>query len=124
VLRQVRKADLAGNGVPLHLRHVVNEPLYAAQMREKALMNVALAPRGRRNETLNLNSYGLGILAGMGWLDVAEVARLLVAAGTASGLDPNEVRATVRSGLGEGVRQVAPEQADFVQRLVDEVGRR
>jgi hypothetical protein len=89
---------------PLALAH----PRAANRYVEAALRGeaeaVAQAPVGTRNQRLNLAAYRLGRLVAAGLVDEASVRETLLAAAEASGLPRRESLATVRSGLGAGMR--------------------
>jgi len=79
----------------------VGEPgQHAALGRE--LAKVALAKSGGRNEQLNRSAYNLGQLIGPGGLSEGLVRASLIEVGGAAGLEPDEVLATVESGLVKG----------------------
>ncbi|MCH7780707.1 MAG: bifunctional DNA primase/polymerase, partial [Acidobacteria bacterium] len=76
---------------------------YAAAALDRETANVRDAPDHTRNDALNRAAYSLGQLVGGGVLDQALVERELTAAGEAAGLKPNEIAATIRSGLTSGM---------------------
>ncbi|HLH70553.1 MAG TPA: bifunctional DNA primase/polymerase [Candidatus Dormibacteraeota bacterium] len=65
---------------------------------------VARAPVGTRNQRLNLAAFRLGRLVAAGLADEVAVREALLAAADAAGLPRRESLATVRSGLGAGMR--------------------
>jgi hypothetical protein len=77
---------------------------YARRALEMEVGRVAIAPEGARNDTLNRAAHALGQLVGGGSLDLATVISALEKAGTATGLEYQEVRETIKSGLGAGMR--------------------
>jgi len=76
---------------------------YVQAALEREAATVAAAPRGQRNHTLNRASYNLGTLVGAGILDQAIAASNLLQAAEAAGLGPQEITATIRSGLTSGI---------------------
>lgn len=75
---------------------------------EAALSNeaaaVATAAEGTRNDTLNRAAFNLGQLVATGILTTATVTAELTKAALESGLKPNEISRTIRSGLTAGER--------------------
>lgn len=72
---------------------------YASAALQHAAEQVACAPIGSRNVTLNSEAYGIGRLVAGGLLDAQEVADRLAVAAVAAGLAPREIEATLRSAL-------------------------
>jgi len=66
-------------------------------------MQVRNAPEGQRNDTLNRVAYHLGSAVGDSHLERAQVDEVLEEAALASGLDIDEARSTIRSGLNAGI---------------------
>jgi hypothetical protein len=71
---------------------------------EGAIRKVREAPGGDRNNTLNRMAHLIGRMIGEDGVDHAEAEARLTEAGLSIGLTPQEVRATVRSGLKGGMR--------------------
>lgn len=69
---------------------------------------VEAAPQGVRNHTLNRAAFNLGTFIGAGLLDRQAVGEALHAVALARGLSDGEARATITSGLENGIR--APRQ--------------
>ena len=67
-----------------------------------ATQAVETAPNGTRNAELNKAAYSLGGLVASGHLDQSTVEQRLADAGRAAGLIPEEIRATIRSGMDSG----------------------
>lgn len=65
---------------------------------------IAMAPEGTRNDTLNRAAFNLGQLVAGGQISVEQVTTALTHAGIAAGLEPREIANTLRSGLSEGSR--------------------
>jgi hypothetical protein len=63
---------------------------------------IALADEGERNVTLNRVAYWLGGFVGAGRLPRADVEAALTAAALTAGLEPDEIEATIASGLTAG----------------------
>ena len=78
---------------------------YAQAALEGELGALRAAPQGSRNDTLNAAAFSLGTLVGGGHLNRQEVEQALQTAAESAGLEPEEVKATVRSGLDAGTRQ-------------------
>ena len=74
----------------------------AAALFSTKLDELARAPEGTRNETLNEVSYTVGGLVASGRLDQATAERGLAAAARAAGLGDRETAKTMRSGLTAG----------------------
>ncbi|WP_116245611.1 bifunctional DNA primase/polymerase [Nocardiopsis sp. FIRDI 009] len=64
---------------------------------------VLSAREGQRNHTLNKAAFAIGTLVGAGMLPKHLAEDVLTTAGLQTGLDPNEVDATVHSGLQAGI---------------------
>jgi hypothetical protein len=77
---------------------------YAAAALRHARERVAVAPVGRRNNTLYREARGLGELAAAGLLTEREVYRALGPAARSAGLPAVEVARTIASGLTAGRR--------------------
>lgn len=71
------------------------------------LEEVANAPEGTRNATLNTSAYRVGRIAAASGLDPDAARRALVAVATANGLSPREARRTVESGIRAGLQRPA-----------------
>ena len=71
-----------------------------------------MAPNSGRNDKLNKVAFRLGTMIARGWIGRAEVEDRLLAAATGCGLvnDDGEraTRATLNSGLDDGVETAAP----------------
>jgi len=74
-----------------------------AALRDEALA-VADSPTGSRNEQLNRSAFALGQFVAAGVLSESEVIRELSRAAMNAGLEPEEIRATIASGLESGSR--------------------
>lgn len=77
---------------------------YAAAALDRELDQVRAATPGTRNHALNRAAFSLGQLVAVGLLDQAPVTAALVAAAAVCGLDDDEARLTVASGLTSGQR--------------------
>lgn len=105
---------LTGNGHPPGPAPVPGDPRmsqYVATALVTECDDIARTPEGSRNQRLNVGAFRMGQLVGPGWLDLHEADDCLTAAGLASGLEPGEVAATVRSGLNAGIG--APREVDL-----------
>jgi hypothetical protein len=99
LLEAWRRADDLRRGRP-----ELSSESYARAALEQELAAIAGATTGSRNNQLNASAFNLGTLlaAGPAGLGECEVHERLVSAGLAAGLTPDEVVATVRSGLAAG----------------------
>jgi hypothetical protein len=88
----IRTASLPPTDLPRRSRHPRDALRQAAD-------NVARAPVGCRNATLNGVAFGICHLVAAGVLDGQEVADTLAAAATAAGLGAREIEATLRSAF-------------------------
>lgn len=75
---------------------------YAAAAFTREVAEVRATKEGNRNNRLHLAAWNLGQLVGAGELNRAEVARELLAAAIATGLQPNPAMATIESGMAAG----------------------
>jgi len=64
-----------------------------------AVANVASAPSGRRNDTLNAETYALARFVQDGHLSVSQIAECMAAAGIQAGLTQHEIERTVASAI-------------------------
>jgi Protein of unknown function (DUF3987)/Bifunctional DNA primase/polymerase, N-terminal len=75
-----------------------------------------MAPNSGRNDTLNKTAFRLGTMVARGWIDARQVERTLYAAAGACGLAIEDgeraTLATLRSGLGNGLKVPHPDLAD------------
>jgi hypothetical protein len=76
---------------------------YGRRALEAEVGRVVMAPVGVRNDALNRAAHSLGQLVGGGSLDLPTVIPALERAGLGAGLEYQEVRATIKSGLGAGM---------------------
>ncbi len=74
-----------------------------AALRDEVLALVD-ASEGNRNEQLNKSAFALGQFVSARVLDESEVVRELTRAARATGLSPDEIERTIRSGLESGAR--------------------
>ena len=85
------------------------EETYARTVLDGAARDVAAAPSGKRNDTLNAVAYRLGRMIARDWLSREEVELRLLAAAHACGLvvDDGEhaARATIQSGIEAGIQE-------------------
>jgi hypothetical protein len=75
---------------------------YAQEALSRETLNVATAPEGTRNDTLNIAAVKLGALAAGGHLPAALIVQELTSAAKQAGLDDLEIRKTLNSGLRKG----------------------
>jgi hypothetical protein len=76
---------------------------YARTALDAECGQVALAPVGQRNDTLNRAAFNLGTLIGAGEIDAEVVAERLLEAARRAGLGDEEAEATLASGLSRGM---------------------
>ena len=70
----------------------------------RAALAVIDAPAGSRNETLNRRAYQAGRMIGAGLLGETEAVEALYGAARQAGLEHDETRNTIRSGISSGRR--------------------
>lgn len=75
---------------------------WATALRDQEVADVATAPVGTRNTTLNRAAFVLGRVAASGALDPHDVRSKLEQAATAAGLPIREAQRTIESGLSAG----------------------
>ena len=75
---------------------------YTQRAIERAISDVLIPGKNKRNNTLNATTYGLARLAAAGRLDWGQVSQALERAAVAAGLAPAEVRATLKSARDAG----------------------
>jgi hypothetical protein len=72
---------------------------------QRAANRAASAPQGRRNDTLNTETFSMKRFLAERMLDAAEVATAMAYAGRQSGLSPLEIKATLASALAASLRR-------------------
>ncbi len=77
----------------------------AQQALSRGLAELSAAVEGTRNDTLNKVAFVNGVLVGKGRLDREAAYAALERAALSTGLGEKEVRATLKSGLGDGIRE-------------------
>jgi hypothetical protein len=89
------------------------ERLYAGAALDGCADELAQAPSGERNDTLNKKAFRLGTMVARGWISPAEVFDALFAAAASSGLNADDgeeaTRKTLKSGLDDGMKCPHPE---------------
>ena len=85
---------------------------YAEAALESEVKELESTPTGNRNEQLNKSAFALGQFVAAGVLSEAEVVRALSNAAMYAGLEMEEIRATITSGLEAGAKhpREIPEQ--------------
>jgi hypothetical protein len=81
---------------------------YVQRALEGELAQVAAAPVGTRNTTLNRAAFRLGQLAGAGMISLEELHQQLLDAAQVTGLPRSEAEATIASGLRAGALRPRP----------------
>ena len=77
---------------------------YAEAALNSEVRTLANVPEGARNDQLNRSAFALGQLVAAGVLSESEVIRDLSRAASYTGLNPEEIERTIRSGLDSGTR--------------------
>lgn len=77
---------------------------YAEAALESEVKELESSPTGNRNEQLNKSAFALGQFVAAGVLSEAEVVRALSKAAMYAGLEMEEIRATITSGLEAGAK--------------------
>ena len=75
---------------------------YTQRAIERAISDVLIPGKNKRNNTLNATTYGLARLAAANRLDWGQVSQALECAAVAAGLAPAEIRATLKSAWDAG----------------------
>lgn len=75
---------------------------YAKAALDRELDILARATEGGRNEQLNKSAFSLGQLIAAGLLDESEVIEQLYIVARSIGLTEQEIKATIKSGIGDG----------------------
>lgn len=98
-------AQLADETLDVPVGTGAPNPAWCAAMLGNLEFEVTVAPEGQRNDTLNRAAWRLGRYVAGGHLDEGKVREVLTGAALAAGLDPDEVAATLDSGLDSGKRE-------------------
>lgn len=99
------REKLAPTARPPSIADIRHKSSYATAALRAEVEHVLKAEPGTRNHTLNAAAYCLGRLVGAGMLPGELTAAALTRAARATGLQDNEIRATVRSGLTAGEKR-------------------
>lgn len=99
---QPEKPAAPAPNVPLYQPGGTAQENYARRAFQGEVDAVRAAGEGNRNNQLNISAVKLGSLIAAGALDEIEVVRELTEAAQAIGLEPDEIRDTLRSGLAYG----------------------
>lgn len=78
---------------------------YAVAALRRAVEQVATAPHGQRNATLNTAAWSVSRFIQAGQLQPSEIAEALAHAGRVAGLDRMEVQRTLASAMAAGVQR-------------------
>jgi hypothetical protein len=84
------------------------EQAYAATALDKVARELAITPRGNRDNTLNKAAFCLGTMIAPGWIGAATVEGRLIDACSANGLlrdDAAKVRSTIKRAIDDGMKQ-------------------
>ena len=84
---------------------------YGRKALDDECANVAAAPKGRRNDTLNISAFRIGQLVGAGMLPDGLSRQALMHAAHACGIASDEAAGTIASGMSAGIerpREVTP----------------
>ena len=89
------------------------ERLYAGAALDGCADELAQAPSGERNDTLNKKAFRLGTMVARGWISSIEVFDALFAAAALCGLNADDgeeaTRKTLKSGLEDGMKCPHPD---------------
>jgi hypothetical protein len=100
--------DGAGGFLDTQKPTTERERLYAGAALDGCADELAQAPSGERNDTLNKKAYRLGTMVARGWISSAEVFDALFAAAASCGLNADDgeeaTRKTLKSGLDDGMK--------------------
>jgi hypothetical protein len=120
LLRKIRKysmksspAEALTSALVVKSDNVARKVSYSQATLEGELARLASAGEGNRNNTLNGVAYRLGQIVGSGVLDEMEVRQALLAGALKIGLPHEEVEATIKSGLGSGIKNPRIRLPDF-----------
>jgi hypothetical protein len=104
MLHRIRAPELqrARPSDPIRIDESLHAWAHAALEREAS--EVAHAPVGARNHTLNRSAFSLGQIVGTGIMQREMVESVLTASAVAAGLSEKEAHATIASGLHAGER--------------------
>ncbi len=93
---------------------------YAEAALRDEVLAVADSPKGSRNEQLNKSAFALGQFVAAGVLSESEIERELSRAAMHVGLESEEIRATITSGLESGSRhpREIPERNEKADRRI------
>ena len=86
------------------LRHDGQLPPYVRTAIEREISNLASAPEGTRNDTLNKKAFALGQWVDGGYLPEDEAWNMLMPVALSIGLDEDESLKTIESGLLAGMK--------------------
>jgi hypothetical protein len=84
------------------------EEAYAVTALDKVARELAITPRGNRDNTLNKAAFCLGTMIAPGWIGAATVEGRLIDACSANGLlkdDAAKVRSTIKRAIEDGMKQ-------------------
>lgn len=88
---------------PFQGAQITHGDRFARAAFSREYLAVLNAPCGARNDTLNRSCFILGGLIGDGLLDRAEVEAAMLQAALAHGENEREAKATIASGVGDGI---------------------
>ena len=97
------------------------EAVYARQALRGAAKDLADAPDGSRNETLNAKTFRMARMAARGWIAQSDVVDALHEAAKESGLDDAEIQKSLASGMTAGLDNPADDLEDLHPLIVDGV---
>jgi len=103
LVRATHAPPAAPSSVPAgEYRPAAGTTAYARAALDAIAAELAGAPEGQRNATLNAACYRMGRMVGGGQIDRADVETAFTVAALAAGLDARETARTIRSGLDAG----------------------
>ncbi len=105
LLEPARRRPVTSGQVHQVLAHKAGLATYVSRALRGEVNRVLTAPRGQRNHTLNAAAFAVGTLVGAGVLPKHLAEDELANAAARIGLEPDEIEATVHSGMQAGIRR-------------------
>lgn len=105
LLEPARRRPVTSGQVHQNLATRPGMATYTARALRGEIDRVLAAKEGQRNHTLNVAAFAVGTLVGAGVLPKHLAEDELTSAALSIGLEPDEVEATVHSGLQAGIRR-------------------
>lgn len=102
LLDLVRSENANSRGQEAHSSATPSSTAYGEKALARQLEELSQTPKGKRNDTLNRVSFGMGRLIAGGQLDHSRAEVALLHAALDLGLTEREAARTIKSGLGSG----------------------